>query len=161
MNDKNTEIYTRSIGKKQSTHRVITFEPLCLCGHGEWENAIKFIEWHLVFEKARQYQNASTMLNIAVCEMNHLATLNNLVNNLGSNKSILRAIEERQNFHLPLYENLKKIVIDAVCVKKAIIADYEKVIVKVKGRDCEKTLNIILEQEREHLYKFEGMLKTF
>ena len=138
MNDKNTESYTRSIGKKQSTHRVITFEPLCLCGHGEWENAIKFIEWHLVFEKARQYQNASTMLNIAVCEMNHLATLNNLVNNLGSKKSILRAIEERQNFHLPLYENLKKIVIDAVCVKKQSLPIMKKLLLRLKEEIAKK-----------------------
>lgn len=127
------------------------------CGHGQKNNALKFLAGYWAFLRAGQTVIAQQLLSIAVSEIKHLSALNSLIEKYGYVKSFV-TIEKHHSFCNKREENLKKILIELLSLKRAIVVDYEKLIGEMDSCEIISCVNQIVLEEKQHVQLLESLI---
>ena len=134
--------------KVLSLDRVVNIVTLIESGHGEKQNAIRFLAGYSAFMAKGKTSVATKLLSFAVSEIKHLSMVHNLIERHAFIKPIFSVEGQTQKLDFEK-QNLKKTLIEMTCAKCALIADYERVI-KTSESQISKELTKILLEEKEH-----------
>ena len=140
---------------------AVKLAQLCFKGHGERENAIRFLVWHDVIGAVGEREIATQFLEMAIEEIKHLTTLNKLAIDLGFSQSVLWTSGVHERCFVKSKTNVKKILIEAICVKSALIEDYKRAIKTTFNEQVKELLNKIIEEEKAQRQKMERFLAKY
>lgn len=138
---------------------ALMLAPLCFGGHGELSCAIKFANVYSRLTSCGETSLARKVLSIGVEELAHLSKLLAIIDDLGYSKAIksVMFIPDKSSLNVKRFTE-RQIFLDALCAKRALIHDYEKLI-KTLGAGAErKVLKEIIDQEKEHEKQFEQVV---
>ena len=143
---------------------AVKLAQLCFKGHGERENAIRFLTWQEALNKSGEQEIAKQFLEIALEEIKHLTSLNKSAIDLGFSQLVSWQSIVPERCFIKSKINVKKILIDAICVKSALIEDYEKAIKTTKNEQVKELFCKIIREEkaqRQKIERFFGGITTF
>ena len=113
--------------------------------HGELNATLQYVYQSFFFNKFKEDEIASTLMGIAVAEMEHLEILGELILELGQSPVYAECLPYRCNFYsssnVSYCTNAEKMLLDDIAGEMLAVSDYEKAISDI---DDEKVQAILL-----------------
>ena len=148
------------IGEDLQTLRLIS--PAYAGREGELTAVLQYVYQSIIFGKMGNTESSKTLLNIAVNEMHHLEILGTMITKLGAPPVFSACPPYPVGYYSASCVNYAKtprqMICADVCAEENAISEYERILSRIKNSAVAEVIAFILEEEREHLRKFNEML---
>lgn len=129
---------------------------------GELNAILQYFYHYFNFAKQGYEEFAKTLESIAIAEMIHLELLGKTITALGAQPIYCQNPPTAFNFYSAKYvtysRNLVNMIEDDIIGEKHAIAQYSKMIARLKNEQIKRIIERILEDEKLHLEKLKEIL---
>ena len=123
--------------------------------HGELNAILQYVYQSFFFNKFKKEEIASTLMGIAVAEMEHLEILGELILSLGQSPVYAECLPYRCNFYsssnVSYSTNAEKMLLDDIAGEMLAVGDYEKAISEIEDEKVQAILVRIKLDEELHI----------
>lgn len=152
---------TDNLGKDAYSLNIIS--PAYASPNSELNAILQYIYHSIMFEKKGYKEYAETLKSIAIAEMIHLDLLGETIYSLGAEPIYCQNPATAFNFYssksVTYSHAIKDMLNDDIIGEKKAIAQYEKILLRLKNEQVKKIIERILTDEKLHLQTLCDMLK--
>ena len=132
---------------------------------GELNAVLQYFYHFFNFDKQGYKEIAADLESIAIAEMLHIEMLGKTILALGAQPIYCQNPPTAFNFYSAKYvsysRNLVNMLEDDILGEKRAVAQYTKMLCRLKNEQVKKIISRILEDEKLHLAKLEEILQVF
>lgn len=158
------EEFPTTEGLCPDAYSLAVISPAYASSMGELNAILQYFYHYFNFDKQGYKQIASDLESIAIAEMLHLELLGKTIMALGAQPIYCQNPPTAFNFYSAKYvtysRNLVNMIEDDIVGEKHAIAQYEKMLCRLKNEQLKKIISRILGDERLHLEKLKEILQS-
>lgn len=149
-------------GIREDLQTLRLISPAYAGREGELTAVLQYVYQSIIFEKLGDGEFSKALLKIAVNEMHHLEILGTMITKLGAPPVFSACPPYPVGYYSASCVNYTKtprqMISADICAEENAISEYERILLRVKNSAVAEVISFILEEEREHLRKFNEML---
>lgn len=146
-------------------YSLAVISPAYASSTGELNAVLQYFYHFFNFDKQGYKEIAADLESIAIAEMLHIEMLGKTILALGAQPIYCQNPPTAFNFYSAKYvsysRNLVNMLEDDILGEKRAIAQYTKMLCRLKNEQVKKIISRILEDEKLHLAKLEEILQAF
>lgn len=155
--------YPTTEGICPDAYSLAVISPSYASPTGELNAVLQYFYHYFNFDKQGYKDYALTLQRIAIAEMHHLKILGTIILELGAQPVYCQNPPTAFNFYSAKYvtysRNLINMIEDDVLGERRAIAQYTKIICRLKDEQLKKIISRIREDEQLHLEELNRILK--
>ncbi len=146
-------------------YSLAVISPAYASSTGELNAVLQYFYHFFNFDKQGYKEIAADLESIAIAEMLHIEMLGKTILALGAQPIYCQNPPTAFNFYSAKYvsysRNLVNMLEDDILGEKRAVAQYTKMLCRLKNEQVKKIISRILEDEKLHLAKLEEILQVF
>lgn len=156
------EDFPTTEGLCPDAYSLAVISPAYASSTGELNAILQYFYHYFNFDRCGYKDYARDIEGIAIAEMLHLKLLGETIMALGAQPVYCQNPPTAYNFYSAKYvtysRNLVNMIEDDVLAEKRAIAQYERMLARLKNERVKSIISRILEDEKLHLEKFNEIL---